>query len=140
MPGDSECNGTISSPRDIGGAWERLKSRRAENRAGRRGCRPSVVSQKTSQLLVSQLQIAGLSVMDQNLTVKPISERSRDSQRNIFVIARVLGEAPVMLKQLASGPPGSKQLLFDLPGAGGIPGMNEVHRPVIKSAGARRRL
>ena len=82
------------------------------------------VSSQTRQLLViSQLQIAGLSMIDQNRTVEPISERSRDGQRNIFVIAHVLGEAPMMLKQLASGPPGSKQLLFNLPEVGGNPGM-----------------
>ena len=66
-------------------------------------------------LIITQLTFAGLSVMDKHLAVEPLSERSRNGQRNIFVVAHVMDEAPVLLKRLASEPPGSKQVLFDLP-------------------------
>ena len=73
------------------------------------------VSSQTRQLLITQLKIAGLSVMDENLVVEPTTERSRDGQRNIFAVARVLGDAPMQLKRRAPEPSGSTQLLFDLP-------------------------
>ena len=60
--------------------------------------------------VTSQLQIAGLSVMDEHLVVEPLAERPRDGQRSIFVVVLVMGEAPVLLKRLASQPPGSKQV------------------------------
>ena len=58
------------------------------------------VSSQTRQLPITQLKIAGLSVMDENLVVEPTTERSRDGQRNIFAVARVLGDAPMELKRL----------------------------------------
>jgi hypothetical protein len=45
------------------------------------------VSSQTRHLTITQLTLAGLSVMDENLAVEPLSERSRNGQRSIFVVA-----------------------------------------------------